>query len=191
MHWYTPFLSSLAFFLIASLSVQVTVAQENEFEELEMLFLDDIQTEFTQVASAETSEVLQHSLYQLAYTPFSSLIEDSGRQLERERIVYEHEGQLYAFWTPTTNMDMPFFDNLVDPDFRLDESSASAFRDLLITVSGDDFFESVDTDDIQYHDGEWVFLTGTFFSDYKGYVVHVDDTGHVEGVSYDLNYMSQ
>ena len=39
------------------------------------------------------------------------------------------------------------------------------------------------------HEGEWVFLTGTFFSDYKAYVVSVDDAGHVEGVAYNLTYM--
>lgn len=174
---------------MVSLSVQVAVAQENELEEVEALFLDDIQTEFTQVASAAASDMLQHNLYQLAYTPFSSRADESGRSLGRERILYAHEGELYPFWRPTTNMSMPFFDNLIDADFRLDTDSARAFRNLLVTLSGDDFFDPVETDAIQQHDGEWVFLTGTFFSDYKGYVVRVNQAGHVEGVSYDLKYM--
>lgn len=164
-------------------------ASDEAFAELRALFIDDLQIEFSPTLAAEESDIVQHTLYRYDYETFASLQDEPSMQRGREHFLYRHDDQLYPFFRPSSARSMPFFDELVDPGFRLNDETAGEFRELLVALSGERFFETVEIDDIQQRGDEWAFITGTFFSDYKAYVVSVDDEGQVKGVSYDLTYL--
>jgi hypothetical protein len=132
---------------------------------------------------------VQHTVYRYDYDTFASTSDEGGWRSSRETFFYRDGEQLVPFHRPSTDMDMVFFEGLVDPDFVLDEASADDFRKLLMTLTGEDFFDEdeVKLDNIvNFRPDEWIFFTGTFFDDYKAFVAYTDDEGRVEKVVYRL-----
>lgn len=162
---------------------------EEELAEVRQLFLDDIRLEVEPVLTPGNSDIVQHTVYRYDYDTFATLSEDSGWRSSRETFFYRDGEQLVPFQRPSTDMDLPFFVGLVDPDFVLDESSADDFRTLLKTLTGEDFFDEdeVKLDNIvNVRPDEWIFFTGTFFDHYKAFAAYTDDEGRVEKVVYRL-----
>ena len=163
---------------------------EEELAEVKALFRDDIRLEVEPVVTPESSDIVRRTLYRYDYDTFASRSDDSGWRSTREYFFYRHEDQLVPFQRPSSDTDLSaFFGDLVAADFVLEEATADDFRDLLITLTGEDFFEEEDVklDNIVNHrPDEWIFFTGTFFDDYKAFVVYTDDDGHPEKVLYRL-----
>lgn len=173
----------------ASASSAPSVSEE-ELAEVKALFRDDIHLEVEPVVTSESSDIVQRTLYRYDYDTFASRSDDSGWRSTREYFLYRHEDQLVPFQRPSSDTDLSaFFGDLLAPDFVLDEASADDFRDLLITLTGEDFFEEEDVkldNIVNMRPDEWIFFTGTFFDDYKAFAVYTDDDGHPEKVLYRL-----
>ena len=165
-------------------------ATEEELAAVKGLFRDDIRLEVAPVVTPESSDIVRRTLYRYDYDTFASRADDSGWRSTREHFFYRHEDQLVPFQRPSSDTDLSaFFGDLIAADFVLDEASADDFRDLLITLTGEDFFEEEDVkldDIINFRPDEWIFFTGTFFDDYKAFVVYTDDDGHPEKFLYRL-----
>lgn len=162
---------------------------EEELAEVRALFLDDIRLELEPALTPDNNDIVQHTVYRYDYATFASRSEDSGWRSTRETFFYRDGDQLVPFQRPSTDMDLPFFEGLVDPDFVLDEASADDFRSLLMTLTGEDFFDEdeVKLDNIvNVRPDEWIFFTGTFFDHYKAFAAYTDDEGRVEKVVYRL-----
>ena len=163
---------------------------EEELAEVKALFRDDIRLEVEPVVSPESSDIVQRTVYRYDYDTFASRSDDSGWRSTREYFFYRDGEQLVPFQRPSSDTDLSdFFGDLIASDFVLDEGSADDFRELLITLTGEDFFEEEDVklDNIVNHrPDEWIFFTGTFFDDYKAFVAYTDDDGRPEKVLYRL-----
>ncbi len=181
----------------AGLLVAVTApASASEPEEqlagVKALFLEDIRLEVEPVVTPESSDIVQSAVYRYDYDTFASLADDSGWRSTREHFFYRHEDQLVPFQRPSSDTDLSgFFGDLLASDFVLDDASAADFRNLLMTLAGEDFFEEEDVkldNIINFRPAEWVFFTGTFFDHYKAFVAYTDDDGRVEKVLYRLKH---
>lgn len=163
---------------------------EEELAEVKALFRDDIRLEVEPVVSPESSDIVQRTVYRYDYDTFASRSDDSGWRSTREYFFYRDGDQLVPFQRPSSDTDLSaFFGDLIASDFVLEEASAEDFRELLITLTGEDFFdeEDVKLDDIvNFRPDEWIFFTGTFFDNYKAFVVYTDDDGRPEKVLYRL-----
>ena len=163
---------------------------EEEIAEVEALFRDDIRLEVEPVLTPDSSEIVQRSVYRYDYDTFASRSDDSGWRSTREYFFYRDGEQLVPFQRPSSDSDLSsFFDGLLAPDFVIDEANADDFRALLITLTGEDFFEEEDVqldNIVNFRPDEWIFFTGTFFDYYKAFVVYTDDDGRPEKVLYRL-----
>ncbi|WP_445003475.1 hypothetical protein [Halomonas mongoliensis] len=163
---------------------------EEELAEVRALFMEDISLELEPVLTPESSELVRRTVYRYDYDTFASLSDDSGWQSTRQHFLYRDGEQLVPFQRPTGDVDLSdFFAGLLAPDFVLDEGSAGDFRELLITLTGEDFFdeEEVQVDNVvNFRPDEWLFFTGTFFDHYKAFAVYTDDEGRPEKVLYRL-----
>lgn len=163
---------------------------EEELAEVEALFRDDIRLELEPVLTPESSDLVGRTVYRYDYGTFASLEDGSGWQSTRQHFLYRDGDQLVPFQRPSSDVDLSdFFAGLLAPDFVLDEHSADDFRELLITLTGEDFFDEqeVQVDNIvNFRPDEWLFFTGTFFDHYKAFAVYTDDDGHPEKVLYRL-----
>ncbi|TVM05409.1 MAG: hypothetical protein FMJ08_09400 [Halomonas sp.] len=161
-------------------------------QELRALFLDGIDFAAEPLMLSENSDMIQHDIYRYDYQVFA---EQSQRDLldrDSGQVFYHQDDHLVRITRPSTNMPLPMINALVSPDFVLDENTAEDFRDLLITLFGEDFFDDVDADPILHpRPGQWAFITGTFFDDYKAFNVFTNDEGRELDVRYELSFMAQ
>ncbi|MCK8516341.1 hypothetical protein M0534_08385 [Methylonatrum kenyense] len=163
---------------------------EEQLAAVREAFLDDLRLEIEPVLTPDNSDLVRNTVYRYDYDTFASQSDDSGWRSTREYFFYQDGEQLVPFQRPSSDADLSsFFDGLLASDFVLDEDSAEDFRDLLMTLTGEDFFEEEDVqlDNIVNHrPEEWIYFTGTFFDDYKAFVVYTDDEGRPEKVLYRL-----
>ncbi|MCE9663270.1 hypothetical protein LY622_07425 [Halomonas sp. M5N1S17] len=163
---------------------------EEELAEVKALFMEDMRLEVEPVVTPDNSDIVQRTVYRYDYDTFASLSDDSGWRSTREHFFYQDGDRLLPFQRPSSDTDLSaFFGGLLDSGFVLDEASADDFRELLMTLTGEDFFEEEDVkldNIINFRPDEWIFFTGTFFDHYKAFVVYTDDDGHPDKVLYRL-----
>ncbi|AMC99440.1 hypothetical protein [Halomonas chromatireducens] len=163
---------------------------EEELAEVKALFMEDMRLEVEPVVTPDNNDIVQRTVYRYDYDTFASLSDDSGWRSTREHFFYQDGDRLRPFQRPSSDTDLSaFFGGLLDPGFVLDEATADDFRELLMTLTGEDFFEEEDVkldNIINFRPDEWIFFTGTFFDHYKAFVVYTDDDGHPDKVLYRL-----
>lgn len=161
-------------------------------QELRALFLEGIDFAAEPLMLSEDSDMIQHDIYRYDYQIFA---EQSQRDLldrDRDQVFYHQDDHLVRITRPSTNMPLPMINELVSPDFVLDENSAEDFRDLLIMLYGEHFFDAVDADPILHpRPDQWAFVNGTFFDDYTAFNVFTNDEGRELDVRYELRFMAQ
>lgn len=164
---------------------------EELLAEVKALFRDDIRLEVEPIVTPESNAIVQFPVYRYNYNTFDAQSGDSSRPRTNEGFFYRNdEDQLLPFQRPTSDTDLStFFSGLLATDVILDETTADDFRELLITLTGEDFFEEQDVkldNIVNFRPDEWIFFTGTFFDHYKAFVVYTDEKGHPEKVLYRL-----
>ena len=93
--------------------------------------------------------------------------------------VYEKTGSLGLIFRPGTDQVLPFLIDMIDPAFRLTETTAPVMRAALVAIIPDDeFFEEM-PEPIRSVGAEWHFIADTFFSNLMGFVLRVDPEGRV------------
>lgn len=177
---------------LASITAQSGWASDDaEFRDK---FLEHLVIETSSHGERFVGDVLRFPVREVAFGFDAGESQSSGsfsaRGFQADRAVarlYENDdGALVLVSTPTTSEPLPYFDDLIHPDFRLTEGTADDFQSALKAIMPDNLFERLDGESIRSREGEWHFLTGTFFDDLKGFVVTTDDEGRVQAVSYDL-----
>ncbi len=168
---------------LAALVLAVTFSPGILAADVKQMFLDDSEVSVTRVMNPVFDGIFDERIYDVEYTVLSSNERFSPSYDYR---VYSNGERLVPIYDPGSNSDLNYFDDLIDPQFRLDEKTADRFRSALRALLPDGFFESVDADEIRNKGNQWYFLTGEFFDHYKGFVVTVGDGGAVESVGYQL-----
>lgn len=165
---------------------------EATMEEIRALFLDGIEFAAEPLMLSEDSDMIQHDIYRYDYQIFA---EQSRRDLldrDRDQVFYHQDDHLVRITRPSTNMPLSVVNELISPDFVLDENSAEDFRDVLSTLYGEHFFEEVETDSILHpRPDQWAFVNGTFFDDYTAFNVFTNEEGRALDVRYELRFMPQ
>lgn len=152
-------------------------------DDFRQAFLDNISLEVTTLAKEHVGTVIQAPIRKVKFEAFAG---HSDSPSYGRITVFESDGQLVPVEVPATTQPLPYFDKLCHPDFSLTEESASAFLDMLKAIMPDSFFDTFEGQRIRQSDGQFQFLTGEFFDDLKGFVVSVDEGGHITSVSYSL-----
>lgn len=99
--------------------------------------------------------------------------------------VFEVEGELVPIRVPSTDEPLPYFNDLVHPDFRLTGATARDFLELLKAALPSKF-DDIDFDRIQQQGEQWQFISSEFLDRHAGFVVTVDETGRISQVAYSL-----
>lgn len=170
----------------------VAAVGEETMEEVKALFLDGIDFAAEPLMLSQTSDMIQFDIYRYDYQAFA---DQSRRELldqDRSQVFYHQGDRLVRVIRPSTNMPLTIVNELISQDFVLDENSADDFRDLLITLYGEHFFDEVDADPILHpRPDQWAFVNGTFFDDYTAINVFTNDEGQELDVRYELRFMPQ
>lgn len=165
------------FILAAFLSRGVLAA------DVKQMFLDDTTVSATRVINLAFDGVFDEKIYDVEYTVLTSNERFSSSYENR---VYPRNDRLVRIYAPGSNSELAYFDDLLDPSFRLTEGTADQFLSALKGLMPEDFFKSVDTDPVKNKGNQWYFLTGEFFDHYKAFLVTVGPDGVIEGVDYQL-----
>lgn len=158
-------------------------ADASEQKWVEKTFRDSMAVTVKAVKNPAFSGVFQKTIYDVEYTMFA---DNKGFSPGSDYRVFTGDDRLIPIVKPGTDMKLDYFDPLINPDFTLNDGTAEDFRAALKALFGDRFFDRVDGKSIQTVDGDWQFLTGTFFDHLKGFVVSVDQQGHITAVHYKL-----
>lgn len=166
--------------LLALLLASTVAGAADQFQER---FLSNISLEVTPKGEQYVGDIIQSPVYKVRFEAFPGhSFSPSYAIIE----VFDSGDDLVPVVVPSTNEDLPYFNQLVHPDFQLDTSSAADFEAMLIAVMPGDFFDDDRSDSVETSDGRWIFYTGTFFDKRKGFVIDLNESGQITGVSYSL-----
>lgn len=170
----------LALFLLIAATGPVRATETDAIGEL---FVRGLDVEVTAIANPAFNGVFARRIYDVTVTRFA----DNERfSPSTESRVFRSGDRLVPIFYPGSNTELPYFPALLADDLRLTRDTAPDFRAALVGLMPDGFFDAVDGPAVRESDGEWVFPTGKFFDDLKGFVVSVTDDGAVTGVRYSL-----
>lgn len=169
--------------VVAFLMTLVGPANASEQKWVEKTFRNSMAVTVKAVKNPAFSGVFQKTIYDVEYTMFP---ENKSFSPESDYRVFTEDDRLIPVIRPGTDMKLDYFDSLINPEFKLDEDSAPGFMAALKALFENDSFEKVDGKSIRKVNGDWQFLTGTFFDHLKGFVVSVDDAGQITAVHYKL-----
>ncbi len=156
---------------------------ENEIREK---LLEEMVVDLKPMRGEALDQVLRKTVWELEVTLLPD--EDQGgraRANQTDRI-FLADGSLKRIVSPSTNMPLPYFLDLIDPEFQLNEETAPVFKQMLESLMRRRFFEEIEPDIVQVDEETWHFYTGTFFDDLKAFVVSVNEEGNVTAVRYHL-----
>lgn len=168
----------VAFFMTVAIP---SAASEQEW--VEKTFRNSMDVSVKAVKNPAFSDVFQKTIYDVEYTMFA---DNKGFSPGSDYRVFTGDDRLIPIVKPGTDIKLDYFDPLINPDFTLNDGTAEDFRAALKALFGDRFFDKVDGKSIRKVNGDWQFLTGTFFDHLKGFVVSVDQQGHITAVHYKL-----
>lgn len=169
--------------VVAFLMTFAGAANASEQKWVEKAFRDSMDVTVKAIKHTAFSGVFQKTIYDVEYTMFA---DNENFSPGSDYRVFTGNDRLIPIVKPGTDMKLAYFDGLISPDFKLDEDSASDFMAALKALFDDRFFDKVDGKSIRKVNGDWQFLTGTFFDHLKGFVVSVDADGHITAVHYKL-----
>ena len=158
-------------------------AEASEHKWVEKTFRDSMDVSVKAIKHMSFSGVFQKTIYDVEYTMFA---DNKGFSPGSDYRVFTGDDRLIPIVKPGTDMKLAYFDALINPEFKLNGDTAEDFRAALKALFGDRFFDKVDGKSIRKVDGNWQFLTGTFFDHLKGFVVSVDADGRITAVHYKL-----
>jgi len=162
------------------------VQADNPESEIRETLLEQMELTLTPLQGDALDQVLGKSVWEMEATLLpqpSSGMRAASNQSDK---VYYADGEVKAITVPTSNQSMAFLVDLIDPEFSLTDETAPLLQETLKALMPRRFFDSIDPDIVQ-DDGEtWIFYTGTFFDDLKGFVVKVNEQGHIQTVDYHL-----
>lgn len=170
-------------FMVTALVATAVTAQASEREWVEKTFRESMTVSVKAVTNASFSGVFQKNIYDIKYTMFA---DNESFSPGSEYRAFAGNDRLVPVVKPETNMKLTYFEGLINPDFKLNKESASSFMAALKGLFGDWFFDKVKGKSIRKVNDGWQFLTGTFYGHLKGFVVSVDQNGHIMAVHYNL-----
>ncbi|MCC5849193.1 MAG: hypothetical protein JJU29_13990 [Verrucomicrobia bacterium] len=154
--------------------------------EIRKKLLEEIVMDLSPMRGEALDQVLRTTVWELEVTLLPD--EDQGgraRANQTDRI-FLADGTLRRIVSPSTNMPLPYFMDLIDPEFQLTEETAPVFKQMLQSLMHRRFFDDIEPDIVRIDDETWHFYTGTFFDDLKAFVVSVNEEGNVTAVHYNL-----
>lgn len=173
-----------SFLLFSAMPIQV---QGGDGEaDIRKKLLEDMVVDLSPLRGEGLRDVLHRTVWELEVTLLPQ--EDQGGRARSNQtdLVFLADGELKRIVSPSTNMPLPYFLDLIDPEFRLNDESAPVFQQMLKSLMHRRFFDEIEPDIVQVDDETWHFYTGTFFDDLKAFVVTVNDAGKVVAVHYHL-----
>ena len=173
---------SYAIILLLAVLVVVLPVQADDTDQIAELFVNSLEVNVTEFRHASFDGITAHPIYDIEYEVLSHSETFSPGYNYR---VYAKDATLVPIFDPATDMQLNYFDALIKPDFRLNEKTAPDFMAFLKAVMPENFFDKAD-DPIRQVDGQWWFINGTFFDDFKGFVVSVNPDGSIKSVSFNL-----
>lgn len=179
-HITTPILAGLVAATFALWAPATPALDKAEFREA---FFDNMDLDIETRGRKHVGEILVRPVH---FVTFEAYEGHSHTPSRGSIIVYEYDGRLEPLHVPSTDERLPYFDDLLNPDFRLTAERAEAFMDMLHDIMPESLFDKLRIERIRPGDNRWEFLTGTFFDNLKGFVVDVDDEGRITDVSYEL-----
>lgn len=168
---------------VVCMTVAPWLAQAADNTSVETMFRDSMAVEVKEAVRPAFDGIFAHSVYDVEYTMFSDNERFSPGSDYRVFVV---DSRLEPIFMPGSNTSLAYFDDLIEPAFRLTKGTAPDFMSALKALMPEKSFDDVEGKAIRQVDGQWQFVTGTFFDDSKGFVVSVDDEGRVEEVAYNL-----
>lgn len=154
-----------------------------DLREFRQAFMENVSLDVEMKGSDLVGQVSRSPVYDVEFEAFPGHSDQPSYSQIR---VFRVEGELVPIAVPGTDEPLDYFDRLIAPDFRLDESTADDFMKLIRAAMPESKFEEIDVERIRQRGGEWHFLAGEFFDNYSGFVVAVDQEGVISGVAYSL-----
>ncbi len=172
-----------AFIAIITAGLPAFGAEHGEIAEL---FMDSIHLEVKAFESPAFNGIVAEQVYDLEYTILRYGENRRGPGFKDR--VYKSGDKLVRIFDPGSDVRLDYFDELLDPEFRLTEKSAADFQAFLKTLMPERFFDEseIKGEAVRHEGNSFYFLTGTFFDNLKGFEVKTDGNGKISDVMYDL-----
>jgi hypothetical protein len=158
----------------------------DEADKVREALLEQLEINLTPLRGAALDRVLGKTAWELEATLIPATEYGQAARSNRADKVYYVDGRVKRILIPSTNMSVDYMLDLIDPDFTLTEETASLLQETLKALMHDRFFDEIDPDIVRQDDSTWIFYTGTFFRNLKGFVVTVNEEGQVQAVDYSL-----
>jgi hypothetical protein len=140
----------------------------------------DYALEISQLASSALAKISNATWYD-CYITITQEDEDMTYSSTEEVWVLEQENSLHFFADIGEVLASEAFIESLRPDFLLsDELSVELFGQALDAVS--DFNRKEKTE--FFRNGAWYFIRSESFSDGKGFIVHTDESGHIQQIEF-------
>ena len=182
--------NSRRFFFLTILTVSIAVPLLVHADGLtpdDQAFFDKHASDVVQLQPTKLSDPSFLKVFSTPFYAVKVVIKEGDGDETTELVVAKMGDKLVSVSRPDTDMDLPDFPKLLNPDFRLktddDAKALQSALDAAYPIIGDD---NKKVEAIRHTGNQWIMVRGAFFDKTMGYTFDVDADGVIKSVKYVL-----